>query len=296
MNFFLFLVVGILGGTTGSLIKYAVLEIPPIPSVAIRFGVSLIFLLPFVLNKGISVPKSKRNLLLLSSVCLAANVLLFAIGIQYTSAIMGQLIYLPTSVIVAILGYFFLKEKLTINQIVGLILTIVGILILALGSIETSDIHNFGKPLGNILIFIGLFVWSSYLVLSRKIVKDYSPLLVTFYNTSISLALFIIFALIEIKIHPYNLNSMSTPSFVALISAAGTSVLFIFLYQKFLKTTSAFIVSFATYLNPLAATVIGITVFGEKLTFNFLLGGLIIFVGVFLATSYNYIQGKVSKK
>lgn len=292
----LFFLVGILGGTTGSLIKYAGQEVPGVMLVAIRFALALFILLPFMLKNGFDLPKSKRNLIFISSAAFGINVLLFAAGIQYTSAIMGQIIYVPSSILVAIAGYIFLKEKLSLHQVLGLALTISGLFVLALGSLKTGDIHNFGKPEGNFLIFIALFFWVTYLVTSRKVVKDYSPVSVAFYNTAIALLVSLFVLPIEAKGTVYNFTQWSFPTWLSLVGCAISSSVFIFLYQRFLKTTSAFVASLVNYVNPIAASLIGITLFDETLTLSLVLGALIICAGVFMATSFGYIKSRVGKK
>ena len=296
MTLLLFFIVGILGGTTGSLIKYAGQEVPPVMLVVIRFALALVILLPLMAKNGFHVPKSKRNLIFISSAAFGINVLLFATGIQYTSAIMGQLIYVPSSILVAIAGYVFLKEKLNIHQVIGLALTIIGLLVLALGSLKTGDIHTFGKPEGNLLILIALFFWVTYLITSRNLVKDYSPLSVAFYNTAIALLVSMFVFPIEATGTVYHFTNWSVSTWAALIGCAVSSSLFIFLYQRFLKTTKAFVVSLVNYINPIAAAVIGIAVFEENLNLNLVVGALIICAGVFMATSFGYIKNRVSKK
>lgn len=296
MNLFLFLLVGIFGGTTGSLIKYVGQEVPPILLTVVRFGAAILLLLPLIVLKKEGIPKREQlKLLALAGILLGSNVVLFSIGIQHTSAIMGQIIYTPTSIIVAIFGYLFLGEKLSKNQVIGLAITIFGMFLLIGGSIGKSDIHTLGEPLGNILIVVGLFCWSSYLLVSRKALKNVSALTSTFYSFCIAS----IFALtfIPTEIQAIQKGFEITPNVIfAWATMILTSTVFIFLYQRFLKTTSAFVASLVTYINPISAAVFGITVFKERLTAQLLLGSAIVLFGVFISTSYGYVQSKITNK
>ncbi len=294
MNLFLFLLVGIFGGTTGSLIKYVGQEVPPILLTSIRFGVSALLLLPLIFFYKEKFPKKQWKLLFFSGIALATNVMLFATGVQHTSAIMSQIIYTPTSILVAIFGYLFLGEKLSKNQMIGLAITIFGMLILILGSIENGDIHSFGKPFGNFLIIIALFCWTAYLVISRKAIQDISPLASTFYNFLVAFVITLIVMPIESASSTKSIQ-VTVPLIIASVLLVTTSTFFIFLYQRFLKTTSAFSASLVTYINPIAAAFVGISVFGERLTPQLLIGALIVFVGVFMATSYDFVRGKIKK-
>ncbi|HSX18576.1 MAG TPA: DMT family transporter [Candidatus Saccharimonadales bacterium] len=291
MIFLTFLLIGMLGGTTGSLIKYADLGTSPFLLVSIRLGISVILLLPFVIRSKIKIPKKLLPHTVISSMLLAVNILLFTTGVRYTSALMSQLIYVPTAVVVALLGYFFLKEKLKMNQVFGLIVTFIGISLLIQGSIKTGDLKSFGQPFGNFLILTAMFIWSSYVVLTRKIIKDISILSLTFTNILIAFLIsapFVIFEINQKTIHfPTNYSQQ-----LALLGSAVSSTFFIFLSQNFIKKTSAFIASLVTYVNPIAAGIWGAFLFGEKPTLGLIVGSVIVFSGVFISTSYNYVRNR----
>lgn len=294
--FILFLVTGLLGGTTGALVKYLVEMTTPLTVVAARFVVAVILISPFLLRAPLFKKALKNKHLIFGSVFFTANIALYAIGIQYTSLIMGQLLYVPTALIVAIIGYIFLKEKLNRQQITGLLLALIGMSILIIGSIKTSDVLSFGTPLGNILIGIGVLSWSAYTVISRKNSHTFKPEEITFINFSCASAITAIMILI-LYING-NLNSQLSLSKinidVFLIAAAVVSLLFVMLFQLLIKKTSAFTSSLITYINPLIASVLGIAFFKEHFTPHLFFGGLLIMSAVFYSTTYQYIKRRRS--
>jgi len=292
MTFILFLLVGLLGGTVGALVKFATFEIPAVLLVSIRLLIALVIFTPIFLKLKIKIPKNKIKILSVSGLLLSANIILFSIGVQHTSVIMSQLIYVPTSIIVGIFGYLFLKEKISFNQILGLFMTIIGMLILITGSFKTRDIQTFGEPFGNVLIIIALFCWSGYLLLSRKIVKDYSPTASAFANFAVAFSASLLLLPIEYANNNYSQLQISTSSYVALLMLGIASALFIFLYQYFIKKTSAFVASLITYMNPIVASILGVSFFNETLTPNLIVGSLVVITGVFMATTYNYFAIK----
>ncbi len=127
---------------------------------------------------------------------------------------MGQLLYLPSALVVAVIGYIFLKEKLDRSQITGLIMAIFGMSILFWGSVQTSDILSFGKPLGNIVIGIAMFSWAFYTVVSRKVSLKYKPMqiaLVNFLFTLVSsIFVFVFMTFFGIGNKKINLNNAGT--------------------------------------------------------------------------------------
>ena len=166
----------------GALIKYLVGEVSPISIVLVRFAIGLLIILFFSHNISLIRRSLKNKELILGSLFFTGNVVLFAFGIQYTSLIMGQLLYVPTALIVAIIGYLFLKETINRAQVIGLILAFSGVSLLIYESLKTSDVFSFGTPLGNALIGAAVLSWSFYTVISRKSSKQYKPKEITLIN------------------------------------------------------------------------------------------------------------------
>ena len=279
----IFLATAIGGGSTVPLIKLVVSEFTPIPQVFLRAFLAGIIILPFFLKKNKTF--SKRNLitLIFASILAAANPLLFAFGIQYTSVIMGQIIYVPTALIVAVLGTIFLKEKLTRNQLIGLVFSLIGVSILIYSSFRTKDILSFGTPLGNILIIIALICWSSYVVVSRRLSKFYSPLEITFFNFLVTAS--VSFVLLPFALTNFDLGKITQGGIIALASLTiFSTVLFFYFYQIIIKRTSAFISALIFYLNSIIAGAVGVIFYHEKLTSSLVVGAILIIIGVIAAT------------
>lgn len=295
MILLLFLLTALVGGTGAPLIKYAVGVLPPVTFVAIRAFLALIVILPFVAAKLTKLPLPNKTLVF-ANLLFATNWFLFAVGLEKTSVIMAQIIYVPTALIVALIGYFFLKEKLSSQQIQGLFLTMVGFSTLIFGSFRYSSNLSLGNPTGNLLVVIGLISWASYIVLTRKVSDKYPPGIILFYNF---LATAIISPLI-LPLEPGNfqlaLGSISANTIVNLVAVILiTSIGFFSLMQWLIKYTSAFISSLVIYPVSIFGTLGGVIFYGEKITPPFFIGSILIFAGVFMATSYNYIKDKIKK-
>lgn len=280
----MFLLLSVIGGTNAPLVKGALRDFSPSILVFLRFSLASLILLPFVLKEKPKFKKDSFKLLLLASLAMGINVILFAIGLQYTSIMMSQLIYIPKGLFVALLGYIFLKEILSKDQKLGLILTMIGMSTLIYGSVVTQDILSFGKPIGNLLIGTGFFASSLYYIISRKISKIYSPLTITFFSFLIASILSFPFALFEFKngqILSANITTYSILNLFALV--IFSSVIVYYLAQWLIKHTSTFIAALVLYMNFLIASTLGIIAFGEKLTALFAVGAIFIVFGVFIA-------------
>ncbi|KKQ90148.1 MAG: Permease, DMT family protein [Candidatus Curtissbacteria bacterium GW2011_GWC2_38_9] len=279
----IFLFVLLFGGANAALIKYAGAKISPIDLVFFRSVIAAVAIAPFIGKIELTKFKNDPKSLTLAGLLFAANWILFAYGIQKTSVIMGQLIYVPTSLIVAGLGYFILKEKLSQKEIIGLILSLVGITYLILGSFKTKDILSFGTPFGNFLVVVALFSWAFYLVLTRKISNNYKPLTIIFVDFIISgliSAIFFILNFRNLSLTTFNINLIMAILAIAFLS----SIAFFFLNQWIVKHSSAFVSSMLLYPVTLSAIIYGIIFFKEKLDVSLLIGGFIMLIGVFLST------------
>ena len=294
-NLGIFFLTSLIGATVGTLVKLLLFHLDPLTIVAIRFFLGLLIIAPFVFKRQLIKKLISDKFLISTGILFSVNVILYAIGIQYTSLIVGMLLYVLTPLIVAILGYFFLKEKLTGNQIVGLLLSLVGVSILIWNSFKTADILSFGRPLGNLLIGIAVLTWSLYIVISKKNTRKFNPWEITLTNFMVACMISIL------ALGPLIANGKLNYSFnlkinLMAVSLAIIALLFIVGYQFLIKNTSAFISSLNIYMQTILSSIFGVILFGEKLKLNLILGALLIITGVFLATSYRYImvaKGKI---
>lgn len=294
MTLILFLLVGLIGGISGPLVKFTSFEFPPFILVALRAGLSTIILLAFFTRQKNSLINSNLIYLFLASLMFAANIIFFTLGIRYTSVIISQLLYVPTGLIVAVIGYLFLKEKLSKEQILGLLLSMTGISILSYGSFKTKDILSFGTPQGNILIGLAVLGTALFFTFSRKASQSYSPLTLTFFNFLTTTLVAVLFVPIDLINHKFNISNISYSGIFGLLALViFSSVIVYYLYQVVISRTSAFVASLILYLTIIIASGIGIIYFGEKLNLSFILSGALIIIGVFMATTYQHVKGKL---
>ncbi|OGD93717.1 hypothetical protein A2697_01885 [Candidatus Curtissbacteria bacterium RIFCSPHIGHO2_01_FULL_41_44] len=291
MSLLVFLLTSLIGGIGSPLIKFTLDYFPTITFVALRAILAALLILPFVC-KGLFRLKTKQiKYLFYANALFAGNWLFFAMGIQKTTIMMGQIIYLPTALIVAIIAYIFLKEKLTKDQIFGLFITLLGFLMLTYGSVVSQDVLSFGTLAGNLLVVAGLLAWSFYTVVSRKISSIYDPQVITFFNFAVTALIALILIPVDFRNGLPGLSELTTSAIFSLLSVVlFSSILFFFLYQWLIKHTSAFISSLVLYPVTIFASLAGIIFFNETLTLNFIFGGLLVFAGVFIATSHQYIK------
>ncbi len=297
MTLIAFIVAAIIGGSNAALIKFTGQEFSPIIITLFRFALAFLIILPIAIIRKIGLPRQNKKLFFLANLVFTSNVILFAIGIQKTSIIMSQIIYLTTPILVAIIGFVFLKERVSKKQLIGLATSLVGIAILFDGSLTTRDILSFGTPIGNLLVVIGVVCWAFYLVISRKVGKNYSAFTITFYNFLAATIAATALSIFEFTRAPLIIAAITPPTILVLfVIAIVSTVFFFFLYQWVVKKTSAFISSLITYLATVWASILGVAYFHEKFTLSLALGLVLVVSGVFIATSLEYVLNITRKK
>ena len=284
MTFLIILLASVVGGTNTPLVKLNVSFFPPVVVAFLRFFIALIFIMLFFLFKKFKLKSPTRNLIVINAL-FAANILIFVYAIGKTSIIAAQVLYLLTAVFVAILGYLILNEKLIKSQVVGLLIAIVGLFILITSSVSKNDIMSTCTPLGNILTFIAVIDWSLYVVYSRKLSKEFSPLEITIYNFATTAIISFVFVLFGLTHNLSYLNNLSAEKILSVLAMAFFStVSFFFLYQWVIKHTSAFISTMVNYFATACAAIVGVVFFHESFTIYLLTGIILIVFGAYLSS------------
>ena len=288
-----FILLNLVGGSNSTVVKFAVTHFPPLILVALRALIAFSVLTPFVLGtRKLKLGQHAKQLLFVN-LLFAANWVSFAIGIQKTSVTLSQLMYVPTSLIVALLSYLILKEKFTKIQVIGLTVTIFGAFILALESISGENL-TFGDPLGNLIVFTGVICWASYLVFSKKISNIYSPLTIIFFNFVVSFIIALLLIPLNSSARNFSFTNITPQAYLSLFYIGlVASVSYFYLNQWFVKHTSAFIASLQIYPLTIIAAVLGSVFYDEVITPSLIISALLIMSGVFIATSYNYLKGQL---
>ncbi len=280
------------GAITPILVKLGVKEIPPLTFSAMRFFLATIFFTPFFFTQKID-NLNRRNIftLFLASIPFTLNIAFFSVGIQFTTAVMSQIFYASGSLIVAILAYLFFKDQLNRYKIAGLILALFGVVFLIERSAATQQTLTFGTPLGNILILCAVFSYASYLVISQKMTKMYTPQTTSFFSFVTSAIILAIVSPIELLIRPVTFESVTMIGIYSLLGVAlFSSALYFFLVQFGIKRTDAFTASLFHYTAPFFAAIAAAPILGEKSTVSLAFGGFLIILGVFLATTYEQVR------
>jgi len=287
--YLLLLIVSIIWGIAGVVIKYTLYGFPPLIFLTYRFGIAAVAAAVTFLLLGFRIPKDKKVLaysllygFLTSTVALG---LLF-FGTEQTTAIDAILISATAPITIAAAGAFFLKEHVTAQERIGIGIAFAGTAVTILEPVIRNG-GNFVGFGGNLLIFASVLVGTATAVLAKILLrKDLDPLYAT--NMSFIVGFLTIAPVAFLTYGPGEIVKIitSTPLsyqlgvlYMALIS--GT--LAYTLWHKAQKTIEVGEVGLFAYLYPVFGTPLAIVWLKEKITTPFIVGAIIIAIGVIIA-------------
>ncbi len=174
-------------GLNFTVVKASLADFLPLTFNALRFATSSLFLLSvlWLREGGLGIKrKDLPRFIMLALIGNTAYQLFFINGIALTTATNSALILATSPIFIIILGAVLDIERITNRIVQGVILSFTGVAMIVLGAGETLAFTN-QSLLGDLLIVANPICWSIYTVLSKPMLKDYSPLKLTTVTMSI---------------------------------------------------------------------------------------------------------------
>src|SRR5574343_286190 len=233
----------------------------------------------FVREK-IKVKKDYLELLKCAVFGVAANMLLFFKGLAITTPINGAILMVTTPLFVGFFSFFVLKEKATFIKILGLMLGVSGALLLLVGpklSFSSSTLS------GDIMVMLNAIIYSYYLIIAKPLLHKYNPITVIKWTFLFGGDLILPFSVPELQ----EVNWVSIPNNIwmsILFLIAGATFLTYLLNGWALRHANSSLVGAYIYLQPILASVIAIVLGKDELTWQKVVFGALIFLGVYLVS------------
>ncbi|ERJ13086.1 DMT family transporter [Haloplasma contractile] len=274
MKNILLLILGVfLVSFTGTLVKLSEVDISVIAMYRLAIGGSILFVFALRDPKLYTLKLKEFNVLLIGGLIISMHYLAYFKALTLTTVTSTTLIICTQPLVALIFGYFLYREKISRAQFIALLLSFVGVGIVARGDINLGP----DAILGDFLTFVAVILYVIYLLIGKQIVTKYSFIIYT--SILFLIASFILF--IYNLIYGYDMANFTTYNWVllllmAMIPNAG-QVIFIYVL-KYLKSS---LVATAILLEPFIATVIAMIFLRESVLFAQIVGGLLIIVSVF---------------
>lgn len=214
------------------------------------------------------------------------NQLFFFNGLSRTSPVNAAVIMTTTPIIVLILSFIILKDRLRIWQIIGVIIGGIGAILFTLNG-QNSE---FATSEGDLFIFINAFSYSIYLILVKPLMARYNAITVITIVFSIGLFFVSLWPFSIMEFSQINSSELSIENLLRIIFVVVcVTVLPYALNVYAMKTLSPAVTSVYIYLQPILAAgfVYLFYLIGKEdytADFNWLktLFTLLIFLGVYL--------------
>jgi drug/metabolite transporter (DMT)-like permease len=285
-GYFALFITSFVWGTTWVVSKIGVTAMPAMQLVYIRqFIGGAIFVAFFLFYKKLPFPTLKqfRWLFFMSIIMFVSANGLSTWGVQYIPPGLGALIGSLYPLVVVILERLFFKNKqANILTFVGLVCSISGI-VLIFSKNDFSD-NNPHFLLGILLSVTAMVSWSFGTILMARNKSEINPYYGIGWQMLISCVMIFIFMQFTNTTIP--LAKIPTNAWLAIVYLVvfGSLIAFVaFIYS--LKKLPTNIASLYAYINPIVATIIGISVFEDEINTFTVIGMTITIAGVFLVNN-----------
>jgi len=261
--------------------KNALNEVNPTVIVFIRQLLGIVFLTSVAVKNKNSFAVNIKDHKWIFVLALIASVHLWiqVTGLQWTSASNTGWIIGTTPVFMAILAFIIFKERMTVQQIIGIVISFFGLLtLISKGDFLSIDLI---KNKGDALVVSSSVTWAIYSMVNKKIILHYSPIMTTLY----------MFLYVSIILAPFTINEQNINAIVNLSFSGWISILFLgiicsgaayALWAQTLKEMSATQAGVFLYLEPFVTLFGAWIMLNEHITVLTFLSGITIIGGVVL--------------
>lgn len=273
-------------GAASPVFKFALENIPPFTLAFIRFfGASLLFI-PFIKWRELTkITQGDWVRIIIGSAFLGVfvNIFFFFLGLQRTVSINAPVIASSSPILLFILSIIFLKEKPKLNVFLGMMIAFIGVLLIILMPLLSSGINikDLSQFEGNLFFVIATLGSVLSTLMMKNVLRQVSPMILTVLGFFFSCFGFL----------PLMMGELKTWSFYKIDSAGFIGIIFgiffssaaaYFLYSYGLSKIKAQEVGLFAYIDPVIAVLIAIPLLGEYPNIEFIIGTLLIFLGIFI--------------
>ncbi len=238
--------------------------------------VSLRFLIGFIIvalffNKNLkSISKTTFKNGFLLGVFLFLGIIFSTYGVEYTSASNAGFLSCLYIIIVPFISFFVYKKKLLKKEIIGSIITFIGVPLLTLT-------ENFSIHFGDFLCLIGSFTFAIMIILGDIYAKKENPITLGVIQLGVVGLLSTIFAIV---FENFSLN-LDLKGYIVILSLALLCTAYCYTMQLYTqKYLSAVESSLILAFEPFFAVIFSFLFLGEILSFRASIGAILIMIGI----------------
>lgn len=255
---------------------------PPFAIVFLRLLVSAIIMTGIAVFASVLQKLDIRDLprfLLLALIYPFVYFIAESIGLTKIHASLAAVIISTIPLLVPVGAYLLLSERVTRLNILGILISFLGVLIVILN-------RNFSlnaEPVGLILMLLAVFCAVGYTLMVKRLTERYNAYSITTYQNIFGalmfLPLFLIFDLREFAQAEHSLRPILNLGYLSIF---GSSIAFI-LFNYSVKTIGATRTEIFSNLIPVLTAVFAYFMLGEELGLKKIIGIIVVLAGLFLS-------------
>ena len=213
--------------------------------------------------------KTEVPLLLASGMAMGINWILLFEAYKYTTVSVATLSYYFAPVIVTAVCPILFKEKLTGKQIICFVMSTLGlVLITGIGDVGS------GSDFVGILFGLGAAVFYATVILLNKFIKNVEGIHRTFLQFIAAVVILFPYVMMTSGVTLRNLNGIGWINLL-IVGLIHTGVTY-YMYFSSLKELPGQKAAILSYIDPLVAVLISVTILGESMTLWQVIGGILI--------------------
>lgn len=209
-------------------------------------------------------------LLLFSGMAMGFNWILLFEAYKYTSVSAATLSYYFAPIIVTVVCPFLFHEKLTKKQILCFVMSTLGVFLIT----GISDFQNMGRDTIGILFGLSAAVFYATVILLNKFIKNVAGIHRTFLQFLAAIVTLIPYVACTGGFHLGSLDSKGWINLL-IVGLVHTGITYC-LYFSSLKELPGQEAAILSYVDPLMAVVISVTILGESISLPQIIGGILI--------------------
>ncbi|MGH8352769.1 MAG: DMT family transporter [Pseudomonas sp.] len=272
-------------------IKLAAADVAPLMQVTLRSGIAALLVGLLMCWRGgwEGLRQGTWRAGLLAGLLFALEFLFIALGLQYSSA-SHMAVFLYTAPIFSALGLHLLlpSERLRAWQWLGIALCFGGIALAFGGGLNWAQLDG-RMLLGDAFGVLAGMAWGATTVVVRgSRLSEAAPSLTLFYQLFVAFLVLLAFAAFRGQIGAVRL----TPVGVASVLFQGVVVSFLSYFAWFwlLRRYLASNMAVFSFMTPLFGVSFGVLILGEPLSLNFVLGALLVLLGITLISADAWLR------
>ncbi len=278
------IIANIIWGAASPIFKFALKNISPFTLALIRFFFAGLIFLPFIFGRWQRL--SKKDFF---EICLAAffgitvNITFFFLGLPKTESINAPIIASSGPVFLYFLSILFLKEKPKLKVFTGMLVAFFGVLLIIFSPIIFDGKRlNFGEFEGNLFFVLATLGAIASPLINKEVLKRINPYQVSFISFLFGALTFLPFAIHELN--HWSFSQLNLAGWVGIIFGVFfSSAAAYFLFYYGISKIRAQEIGVFSYIDPVVAVLIAAPLLGEYPNLSFLIGALLVIIGIFFA-------------